>query len=71
MRRGYFERIAAATTSPQGVVVDEVQKVPRVLDLVHQLIETRDIKFALTGSSDRKLKRGASNLLAGRTFSKR
>ncbi|MFO1518940.1 MAG: AAA family ATPase [bacterium] len=50
------------------VVLDEVQKLPRLLDVVHQLIESHRIRFALTGSSARKLKRGAANLLAGRAF---
>ncbi len=47
-------------------VVDEVQKLPGLLDEVHDLIENRQIRFVLTGSSARKLKRGAANLLAGR-----
>ncbi|MBF0105408.1 MAG: ATP-binding protein [Deltaproteobacteria bacterium] len=50
------------------VVIDEVQKVPKLLDVVHQQIEEKKIKFALTGSSARKLKRGAANLLSGRAF---
>lgn len=50
------------------VVIDEVQKVPRLLDVVHSLIEHTDKKFILTGSSARKLKRGGANLLAGRAF---
>jgi len=49
------------------VVIDEIQKVPEILDVVHQLIEQRkDLHFILTGSSARKLRRGAANLLAGR-----
>lgn len=48
------------------VVIDEVQKVPALLDVVHRGIEDYKIKFALTGSSARKLKRGGANLLAGR-----
>jgi len=48
------------------VVIDEVQKAPKLLDIVHKLIKERRFKFALTGSSARKLKRGAANLLAGR-----
>lgn len=48
------------------VVIDEVQKVPLLLDQVHRLIETRRLKFVLSGSSARKLRRGGSNLLAGR-----
>ncbi len=50
------------------IVIDEVQKAPRLLDIVHRLIETTPLHFALTGSSPRKLKRGASNLLAGRAL---
>ena len=50
------------------VVIDEVQRVPRLLDIAHHEIEERKIRFVLTGSSARKLKRGAANLLAGRAF---
>jgi predicted AAA+ superfamily ATPase len=50
------------------VVIDEVQKVPRLLDVVHRLIEATSLQYVLTGSSARKLMRGASNLLAGRAF---
>ncbi len=53
---------------PDLVVIDEVQKNPALLDIVHYLIEKENIIFALTGSSTRKLKRGGSNLLAGRAF---
>lgn len=53
---------------PERVVIDEVQKIPALLDVVHYLIEEQKIKFALTGSSARKLKRGGANLLAGRAF---
>ena len=48
------------------VVIDEVQKVPALLDEVHALIESHGLRFVLSGSSARKLRRGASNLLAGR-----
>lgn len=51
------------------VVIDEIQKLPRLLDEVHRLIETKKIKFLLTGSSARKLKHGGANLLAGRARS--
>ncbi len=50
------------------IVIDEIQKVPKLLDIVHRLIESGDRLFAMTGSSSRKLKRGVSNLLAGRAF---
>ena len=48
------------------VVIDEVEKVPALLDEVHWLIENRDVRFALCGSSARKVRRGAANLLGGR-----
>lgn len=54
--------------TPQWVVIDEIQKVPKLLDIVHLLIESTKIKFVLTGSSARKIKRGSANLLAGRAF---
>lgn len=47
-------------------VIDEIQKVPALLDEVHWLIERKGAKFLLTGSSARKLRRGHANLLAGR-----
>ncbi len=50
------------------VIVDEIQKVPKLLDEVHRLIEETDKIFILTGSSARKLKHGGANLLAGRAF---
>ncbi len=50
------------------VVIDEVQKLPKLLDRVHMEIEKRSALFVLTGSSARKLKRGAANLLGGRAF---
>ncbi|MDZ4756478.1 MAG: ATP-binding protein [Phycisphaerae bacterium] len=48
------------------VFVDEVQKVPALMDEVHRLIESLPVRFVLTGSSARKLRRGGTNLLAGR-----
>ncbi len=48
------------------IVIDEIQKVPALLDEVHWLIENRGSCFALCGSSARKLRRGAANLLGGR-----
>lgn len=48
------------------IVIDEVQKVPMLLDEVHWMIENRGIQFLLTGASARKLKRGHANLLGGR-----
>lgn len=52
----------------EWITIDEVQKLPKLLDLVHSMIETEGVKFALTESSARKLKRGRANLLAGRAF---
>jgi uncharacterized protein len=53
---------------PELVIIDEVQKIPILLDEVHRLIEERGIRFLLTGSSARKLKTGHANLLAGRAW---
>lgn len=53
---------------PFVCVIDEVQKLPALLDEVHELIESRGIRFVLTGSSARKLRRGGANLLAGRAY---
>ncbi|HEV7666992.1 MAG TPA: AAA family ATPase [Thermoanaerobaculia bacterium] len=50
------------------VILDEVQKVPQLLDEVHWLIENQDLSFILCGSSARKLKRGGANLLGGRAW---
>jgi len=50
------------------VVIDEVQKVPALLDEVHWLIENRGARFVLCGSSARKVRRGAANLLGGRAL---
>ncbi|MBC9866467.1 MAG: AAA family ATPase [Opitutae bacterium] len=50
------------------IILDEVQKVPTILDEVHWLIENRGLQFVLCGSSARKLKRGQANLLGGRAW---
>lgn len=60
--------LLAFKRKPDWIVIDEIQKVPKLLDMVHRLIESHNYKFALTGSSARKLKRGSANLLAGRAF---
>ena len=52
----------------QLIVLDEIQRLPELLNEVHRLIVKRNIKFLLTGSSARKLKRGSANLLAGRAW---
>lgn len=48
------------------VVIDEIQRLPILLNEVHRLIESRGVRFLLTGSSARKLRRGGINLLGGR-----
>lgn len=50
------------------IILDEVQKIPQVLDEVHWLIENKDLNFILCGSSARKLKKGHANLLGGRAW---
>ncbi|MFV9691415.1 MAG: ATP-binding protein [Desulfobacteria bacterium] len=57
---------------PKGswVVIDEIQKIPYLLDEVHRLMETRGWRFALCGSSARKLRRGEVNLLGGRAITR-
>lgn len=62
------QELTHSKISNEWVVIDEVQKIPSILDEVHWLIENRGIKFALCGSSARKLKRGQANLLGGRAL---
>ncbi|MDE2653881.1 MAG: AAA family ATPase [Gemmatimonadota bacterium] len=52
--------------STRQTVIDEVQKVPALLNEVHWLMENRGLHFALCGSSARRVRRGAANLLGGR-----
>lgn len=52
----------------EQVVIDEIQRIPELLNAVHRLIEENGIRFILTGSSARKLRRGGVNLLAGRAY---
>jgi len=60
-------RIAEEVSSlDRIVVIDEIQRIPGLLNEVHRLIEERGIRFLLTGSSARKLRRGGVNLLGGR-----
>jgi predicted AAA+ superfamily ATPase len=62
------DMIDARQSSIKWIVIDEIQKIPALLDTVHSFIEKTKLKFALSGSSARKLKKGAANLLAGRAF---
>jgi predicted AAA+ superfamily ATPase len=59
-----------AGSSGSHIIIDEIQKIPKLLDEVHRLIEKSENKnrFILTGSSAKKLKSGGANLLAGRAF---
>jgi predicted AAA+ superfamily ATPase len=61
---------ALAGNRPEGawIVLDEIQKIPQLLDEVHRLMELRRWRFALCGSSARKVRRGGANLLAGRAL---
>ena len=52
----------------EKVVIDEIQRIPDLLNEVHRLIESRRLRFVLTGSSARKLRRRGVNLLAGRAL---
>lgn len=58
----------AGSFANRQVVIDEIQKVPALLDEVHWLIENRGVNFALCGSSARKVRRGGANLLGGRAI---
>ncbi|MEY4616712.1 MAG: hypothetical protein RJB66_1672 [Pseudomonadota bacterium] len=53
-------------STSQLVVIDEIQKLPKLMDEVHRLIEKKKIRFLLTGSSARKLRRQGVNMLGGR-----
>ena len=65
-RPGLLREELLAVDTPQIIVIDEVQKVPTLLDEVHWLIENTSHHFVLCGSSARKVKRGQANLLGGR-----
>lgn len=56
------------TLLKEPIILDEVQKIPQILDEVHWLIENKSLRFILCGSSARKLKRGKANLLGGRAW---
>lgn len=63
-----LREIILATNPTQPVVIDEIQKIPELLDEVHWLIENRHIRFILSGSSSRKIIRSQANLLGGRAL---
>ncbi len=67
------ERLQEVVSGSEGktIIIDEVQKIPELLDVVHKLLEeTNGIQFILTGSSARKLRRTGVDLLAGRAVVK-
>ena len=70
---GRFTQEVEALPARSWVVVDEVQRLPTLLDEVQDLIARHGsrYRFALTGSSARKLKRGGANLLPGRVVNRR
>ena len=63
-----LEAIAGGRPSASWIVLDEIQKIPALLDEVHRLMALRQWRFALCGSSARKLRRTGVNLLAGRAL---
>lgn len=67
---GDLEAFIAAESMPKKkiVVIDEIQKIPALLDEVHRLIEEKNLRFLLSGSSARKLKATGVNLLGGRAW---
>ena len=66
LREQLLAKKAAELKKP--IILDEMQKVPQLLDEVHWLIENKGLRFVLCGSSARKLKKGHANLLGGRAW---
>ena len=76
----YFLRLSSAPHELESIiaaapadiiVIDEIQRIPELLNEIHRLIESQNLTFLLTGSSARKLRRGKANLLAGRVWEAR
>jgi len=63
-----MDMVKALPDNITHIIIDEIQKIPKLLDVVHLLIEQKQKLFIMSGSSARKLKAGASNLLAGRAI---
>ena len=63
-----LREIIMATQPAKPVVIDEIQKIPALLDEIHWLIENNKIRFILSGSSPRKIIRSQANLLGGRAL---
>ncbi len=70
---GYIKEVVLGNQDQYDTfVIDEIQKIPQMLDSIHDLIEdNKGLRFVLTGSSARKLKRAGVNLLAGRAILKK
>ena len=66
----HLEAMIGNRPAQTWVVLDEVQKIPALLNEVHRLIENKRWRFVLCGSSARKLRRGGTNLLAGRAITR-
>jgi uncharacterized protein len=66
----HLEALVAPLPDNSWVVIDEIQKLPELLDEVHRLIELKKCRFALCGSSARKLRRAGVNLLGGRAVTR-
>jgi len=67
---GNLEAMIGNLPQDSWVVIDEIQKITNLLDEVHRLMETKRWRFALCGSSARKLRRGGVNLLGGRAVTR-
>lgn len=65
-----FYNKVRAVPEKSWIIVDEIQRLPELLNYIHQLIEEKKWSFVLTGSSARKLKRAGTNLLAGRAITR-
>ncbi|MBI1870933.1 MAG: ATP-binding protein [Chlamydiae bacterium] len=66
--REELAEIRTVSSNEQPIILDEVQKIPQLLDEVHNLIEQKGLSFFLCGSSARKLKKGHANMLGGRAW---
>lgn len=64
----FRQRVLAQDPKNTWIIVDEVQRIPDLLNDIHSLMENEGYQFALSGSSARKLKRNNANLLAGRAL---
>jgi predicted AAA+ superfamily ATPase len=67
---GRLEAMAGDLPEGSWIVMDEIQKIPALLDEIHRLMEKRKWRFALCGSSARKLRRSGTNLLGGRALTR-